>query len=84
VPIQVDEKRRFSEIDSEPPEKSDYRSLPHRRRPDGNLLKTPFRRGFVGEVALRIDVIASGLPTNQSDKFAGRWGRNPAQFLGLV
>ena len=83
MPIQVDEKTCFSEIDSEPPEKSGFRSLPHGRRPDGNLPKPRFRRGFVGEVALRIDVIASGLPTNQSDKFAGRWGQKSGPVFGI-
>jgi hypothetical protein len=32
------------------------------------------------ETALLIDVIASGLPTNQPDEFGGRW----AQKSGLV
>jgi hypothetical protein len=40
-------------------------------------------QGLAGEAALLIDVIASGLPTNQPDEFAGRWAQNQAQFLGL-
>jgi hypothetical protein len=65
------------------PAKSGF-PFPQQRGQDGKLPRIPFCRGFVGEAALLIDVIASGLPTNQPDEFAGRWAQKSRPVLGLV